>query len=246
MRNWVLVAASMGACLATAACGNIDDLGQGSENGEPAVEQAISRNPFGKPAGLTCGLSYRNGSNWIADETCDYDRTLSSAAHANWTKVSDGDHGLASGSGYYHQRLNVESGLISPSTADWASLPQGTACGFKHTANSTAERCFGYDAQYQCPYGWTRRTAADAKSGGHYWAWCEYQDIHNVCPAGSACAVSGQYQGTVCGITDTQIWDGTCLGKSTAGKECPSGYRWRGAWDNGRSSGHGLAYCVRI
>lgn len=221
--------------------------GCGAATDEPENAEANARFTaavVGQPQGFTCGVAYKNGSP-IVNGACMGAATLGGFPAFNFHIASDGDNGLSSGNGFYHQALSFSNGDVSQ--PDFLELPKGTACGFKHTCNSNGETCLGHDPRIDCPIGWTRRQAADAKaSSGCNFAWCEYQDPHNVCTS-FACEISNVPQGLACGITDSDgafNTQGQCLGGLTT-TGCPAHYVRHGFFDAGRSGGHGVGWCAR-
>lgn len=169
--------------------------------------------------------------------------------------IGDRGGGLYSGEGYYAQELAGSAGDVS--RPDWLELPQGTACGFRETANDAPGniRClgrvpWGFTTMYNniplgCPVGWTYRIGSDrGASSGQNFGWCEYGDPNGLCPPGSACA-SNQPAGLACGVTDTDHRSGSCLGLNPVTQGCPTGYTFHGFYDAGASSGQGIGWCAK-
>jgi hypothetical protein len=232
------------------------------------VVATAAANPL--PMGLTCGMSYvmnkycanSNNVNWINGYVLDSNgwpyytaiAGVGACQPAAWTSqapgfvtISDGDRGLPSGGGFYHQAYATSDPNLPAS--DRYVLPKGTACGFRESCNRPAPLCLGFDANRSCPPGWNRKWAADmnAPSGCNF-VWCEYQDPHGLCDAG--CSQSSNVPwGTVCGITDSRYSDpagngGQCMGIPTR-NGCPQGYYFHGFFDDGSSGGNGVGLCMR-
>src|SRR5882672_9149537 len=129
----------------------------GTESTE-TTESASSSLAVTPLSGLNCGLGYKNGDFRVGGE-CQGRSTLDNEAADGFHIANDGDLGASPNNGFYHQALTF--GDIQQPGA--ASLPAGTACGFKHTCNSSRnETCMGFDpAKGQCPRGWTAKSASD-------------------------------------------------------------------------------------
>jgi len=260
MRNGTLTNAMMGLLL----CGAAPlALGLGlSGCGEEPAQDEVSATTSGLglsflPQGLTCGGAYKNGSSKIVDGVCNGAKTLSSSGSNLYSVKSDGDAGLGSGSGFYHQYFTK---FATPYDTTNLILPQGTVCGFKHTAHGDTETCIGSDPERgNCPAGWTWRMGQDANApNGSNFVWCEYNDSHNNCPGGSC--LSSMPSGMMCGMTDTTFPNGMCQGMATGtgirNIMCPIGYAWSyatapnapgtGYYDAGRPIGQGLGFCTKI
>jgi hypothetical protein len=234
-------------------------LGLGACGAEPEGDLESTTGALGVsafPDGLTCGLSYLNGPP-VVDGTCEGVHTLANPLpfHFGWAKQYDGDSGLPSGNGFYHQRRTLLNSP-QPDTSN-VILPQGTACGFKHTARGDTEKCFGLDPELgNCPFGWTRRIGGDSTApGGSNFVWCEYNDSNHTCDFGSC--LGSMPSGLACGISDNDRSPrGSCqrLTSGIAPNQCPAGYRWSfitttnagsGYYDAGRSGGHGIGWCAK-
>lgn len=210
------------------------------------------------PTGVTCGVTYKNGS-YVISSYCN----SSSIAHPSglpngYITYSDGDAGLSNGNGFYHQSYNqFYSGYYDHANVN---LPQGTVCGFKHTGHGDSSTCHGADPEkHEVPTGWTLRIGGDAGApSGSNFTWYEYDDIYGNCTAGN-CSLPA---GTACGMTDSDRGpNGWCMGRPTGAHRwpehsgddnCPAGFTWSGKiaggsgfWDAGRSSGHGIGWCVK-
>jgi hypothetical protein len=154
----------------------------------------------------------------------------------------DGDFGMPSGAGFYHQELGA-GGVADPALSDHLKLLPGAACGFHHTRNSSGLTCMGLDAASSCPNGWTARRHFDMSSDTGFFVWCEYQDPHNVCagPARTDCGASASFIGYDVGIASNTESDGTSLAWGAA---CPAGWTRMPSFDDGRPSGQGLSWCM--
>jgi hypothetical protein len=204
----------------------------------------------GLPAGLVCGIAYTDSGQTIVEQAyCQdpYYRTLPvygpPYAPVNWRKFFDGDYGLPAGHGFAHQSLL--SGARPEDSAQLV-LPRGTACGFKHSANTPSVTCMGLDPRIGCPAGWAQRSVGDADSGERYY-WCEYLDWYNTCP-NMGCS-SQVPRGTACGISNPDEGSGVgyCNGyRIQPGYPCPNGWTRLGFYDRGRSAGHGIGWCVKL
>lgn len=234
MSSLMLSILALGGCVAQAG----DD--QSTEQVETVVSDIV-----GQPLGLTCGVAYTNGSP-VVDGACMGVRTLGGTPAFNYHIAFQGDFGLSSGQGFYSQNLSFSGGDVSQ--PDFLELPKGTACGFKHSCQTSQnETCLGHDPFTDCPIGWTQRFGSDLNApGGCIFAWCEYTDPHNVCTT-STCEVTNVPLGLACGISDNDVsvgQQGQCLGGLTI-NGCPAGYVRHGFFDDGRSGGHGIGWCAR-
>jgi hypothetical protein len=168
---------------------------------------------------------------------------------------ADGDGGLATNYGFYHQDwTNTKSGYTNTTASDQFLLPKGTVCGLKEALHDTTVTCMGHDANAAtnpCPTGWSQKFRNDtsAPSGGRF-VWCEYQDPHGLCTSGT-CYYTQQPVGIVCGATDTgKVYPGNsgggqCMGLQPTPSNCSSlGYTYFAA-DAGAGSGSGLGYCIK-
>ncbi len=172
-----------------------------------------------------------------------YSRILGTAP--GWLNVSDGDHGLGEGYGFYHQELTGEA-VTFDDAAGLYSLPAGTACGFHHTQDSPADTqtglhtCMGNDAYVSCPSGWMKRSHFDDSSGSGHFAWCEYTDPNHLCTT-AQCVAEAVNAGVTIGIySNTDETGGTVL----RNQACPAGTQRTAFFDDGRSSGQGLSWCL--
>jgi hypothetical protein len=251
-------------------CGNNDDT----------IEEHASALLFGdRPMGFTCGLAYSaryepvgppyppntvRPTNWPVDGKCMGTSTIMSSQYwpylpaAGFGNGNDGDNGQTFGLGFYHQYQAASTGDTDDEEyPQKLLLPKGTACGFKHTCNSSKTlTCMGWNPAVSCPAGWQQRQASDASgANGCNYAWCEYQDPMNLCTSND-CKFNMQPSGIACGVTDSDYPDthtnpklaaGRCLGSVTK-NGCPPGFTWQwyGKYDAGRSSGHGLAWCTKL
>jgi hypothetical protein len=181
-----------------------------------------------------------------------------------WNVMTDGDLGLKSGSGFYHQELTTAGGGVQPTQTDAFVLPAGAACGFHHTQVSPANKatgagtCMGYDAAISCPQGWTQRFVFDDSSGdgnvdctlptslrdsadcGH-WVWCEYKDPYNLGETAAALTKAAQ-SGVAMNLS--AVVSEADYGVSAAGQSCPSGWTRTAYFDDGRPAGQGLSSCL--
>jgi len=213
----------------------------------------------GLPQGMTCGLTYVNestewwlGTNRLID--CAGAVTIYQCPWQSWPctekadgyyNVFDGDFGLASHFGFYHQELaSVPGAVYDASLSAQLRIPQGTVCGLQHTYNSPGKTCLGVDSRWGCPSGWVRRSAVDDNSDGqHAWVWCEYQDPNHFCT--DLTCINSMPRGAVCGVTGTDSWEaGLCAGKATA-QGCPTGWERHGYFDDGRPGGQGVGWCIK-
>jgi hypothetical protein len=211
----------------------------------------------GLPLGTVCGLQYERPGSAVYGEPCigfkSNEPSPPDSICLGWASpptpsgfrwTPDGDLGLPECNGFKHFTFN--SGSQTPS--DQFRLPKGTACGFKETCNDPNETCLGFDPKIGCPSGWVRKIASDMKGASNcFFAWCEYQDPHALCTT-TACVHDNQPWGLVCGMTDTDSADGgrigQCMGLTTRTQGCPAGYLREGNFDDGRSAGHGVAWCA--
>jgi len=232
-----------------------------------------------QPKGLTCGLAYSaryepvgypyppntyRPTGWPVDGTCKGYSSIHVSRYWGWSAApgfgggEDGDTGKPTGLGFYHQhRLDSTGDTNDEEYPQRLLLPAGTACGFKHTCNSTRDlTCMGWNAAVSCPPGWQQRQANDDQgASGCNYAWCEYLDPNQLCTSDD-CKFNSQPSGIACGITDSDYPDthsnpklaaGRCLGAVTR-NGCPTNYAWQfyGKYDAGRSSGHGLGWCTKL
>lgn len=234
--------------------------------GGPARAQSTT----GLPPGFVCGMSYlwwdtpfgvATTCSEPLDGTCN--AFASGSAHTaritsncgivigadpGFLTYSDGDRGMKSGFGFYHQSWNTPN---STPPAKYL-LPAGTACGFKEACNSTGQTCMGYDANTSCPPGWYRKWADDMNApSGCGFVWCEYQDPNRLCTSMS-CVHDAQPSGTVCGLTDSRkkfpndLNGGQCMNATPSPTSCASiGYQFHGFWDSGSPSGTGVGFCMK-
>jgi hypothetical protein len=238
------------AAVVGALAGGCDEEPAAVETGVAALEST------GLPTGVVCGLQYQRpgspvfgvGCQGFASTTPKAENeicigSVPSPAPPGFVQTADGDdRGLPSCNGFAHFRATDANS--TPTTQ--YRLPRGTACGFKEACNNSAERCLGFDANVSCPAGWVRRVGSDMKApSGCGFVWCEYQDPNNLCTT-SACRFSNQPFGLVCGITDNDRNNKQCLGMSTATQGCPFPFHRIGFFDDGRSPGHGIGWCVLL
>jgi hypothetical protein len=204
----------------------------------------------GYPQGLTCGIAYLVLPTYETVGICEGNYTYQQPALSGWHVATDGDTGLGSGSGFFHQAKNSsDPGIVATGpgeNTDQLQLPQGAACGFKERCHDSGETCMGLDATSSCPPGWLPRVGSDINApNGCGFVWCEYQDPNHLCTLGSSCANSLP-QGMACGINDDDRNTGSCLGMTTTpSSTCPNGYYKHGFYDDGRHSGHGVGWCVQ-
>ncbi|HEX4416851.1 MAG TPA: WSC domain-containing protein [Kofleriaceae bacterium] len=200
------------------------------------------------PQGLTAGLAYVGSFGQVIGAAA-YEALTPSGNGDGFVLRSDGDVGMPSNTGFYHQEL-ASGGLTEASTSASFKLFPGTACGFHHTLNDPGRTCMGYDpANNQCPGGWLPRKHFDMSSGSGYYVWCEYQDPNNLCTNPAAppfpnitdclsLARDSGYANTVTSNTDAAgfaaITNGTCI----------AGWTATPYFDSGRPSGSGLAFCL--
>jgi hypothetical protein len=220
----------------------------------------------GQPQGLVCGLGYYNNETNIAMGACEGYQTASAEPYwdncssqfaiviCNGDRIScasgflpetDGDTGLCSPWGFYHQAAWPGTAGLNASNSAELLLPKGTACGFKEECHDSSVHttCMGYDAHVSCPPGWLPKAANDINApGGCGFVWCEYQDPSNLCTG--ACQLTNQPTGIVCGIDDNDKHNGQCLGVQTD-SGCPAGWEHHGFYDDGRGSGHGVGWCSK-
>jgi hypothetical protein len=241
--------------LTTAAFAGCGGLPNDDSNGE-LQQTTAALGVTGFPQGLVCGLSYATSNQFgivipVADESCNGFRTLSNSAAPGFHIATDGDTGLSglNPPGFKHQAKTSSDPGITATNSDQLFLPRGAACGFKHTCRDNGETCLGFDARVGCPAGFSPRAANDANaSSGCNYVWCEYQDPHQLCTSAS-CFFNSEPQGLACGITDNDKNNGNCLGDQVAASRCStlSGnpYFFKGFYDAGRGSGHGVGFCTR-
>jgi hypothetical protein len=233
--------------------------------GTVCVATEASAQVSGWPDGLTCGLSYVSNNGYVVNgycesvnsrsayieyNDCQYDNTEScdepgdSICAPEFAGIVDGDVGLCSERGFYHQAYGGPG--VSPTYSTQLLLPKGTACGLYHTCAQFGVKyyCMGtYDAATSCPPGWLPKVSSDANApSGCNYVWCEYQDPNVLCTG--ACTLTNQPSGLVCGLNDNDRHNGHCLGVQTD-SSCPSGWQHYGAYDDGRSSGHGTTWCTK-
>ena len=199
--------------------------------------------------GLTCGLmhtlSYSSASceGYRTSTYSSFTESVGSSTETFYRK-STGDWGASSGDGFYHMSAGSNVNVSSSSTV---ALPKGTTCGLGHSKNYTSAYCYSTSTLSGCPTGWTWRYAYDTSSSGGYWFWCEYQDPYSKCSS-SSCYGSSSYvpQGTTCGLGHNDYYYGTCAGKTiSSSSSCPTGWTYRGWYDRGASSGHGMGWCEK-
>lgn len=217
------------------------------------------------PPGFVCGMSYARSTNGGA--TCDMHvnsctvdgvtvTTLAppppncSTRKQNVpgaTTYSDGDGGLSTNYGWYHQQWSVDD-PNKPASDMWV-LPAGTACGFEESCFRSGQTCLGMNARNGCPAGWTQKHAQDyGSTNGCGFYWCEYQDPNHLCTS-SSCYMSQVPGGTICGITDSHSVGtgngGLCMGLTPTVNNCASlGYNFFGFYDAGNSNGNGVGFCI--
>jgi hypothetical protein len=215
------------------------------------------------PTGTTCGLGYYKDGNTIVKGICNGASTLNptrfqcsplgaicistgtSTPTPGAHLAADGDRGLGSGWGFYHQTFDASPGSGDVADSAFYALPSGTACGFKEACNDSGETCMGFNANVSCPSGWVRRVSSDLHApSGCGFVWCEFQDVSQNCPDDCGLTTYWIPSGTVCGITDGDRNNGQCLGFSTL-LGCPSGWTRYGFLDDGRPAGHGVGWCVK-
>ena len=125
-----------------------------------------------------------------------------------------------------------------------ASVPDGLVCGLYHNVHQADSgiTCQGYDANDECPPGYTRREGGDhGLSDGEGYVWCEAE---GTC-SGDDCDLSLLPSGAVCGLYHTghqSSIDITCLGESISGGTCPDGWTFRDGGDRGSRS-NGYTWC---
>jgi hypothetical protein len=196
------------------------------------------------PQGLTAGLTYFAGIT-VAFGGPALGAQAPYKSGEGFAVRSDGDFGMPSGSGFYHQEL-VSGGITrftsGATPSDQFKLLPGTACGFHHTINTPGETCMGFDpAAGQCPTGWVSKKSFDMSSGSGYFAWCEYQDPHQLCaPTGQGfndCVNAANYFGMA-----LDVGSNTDATGSRDFSACPTG-AWSQSYDSGRSSGQGISWC---
>jgi len=207
------------------------------------------------PQGLTGGVAYRSGPYaWIATSGSVLGTATISTSNGNlgngdgFAVRNDGDLGMSSGLGFYHQELVSGGTTDLRKSASFALLP-GAACGFHHTQVSPALTCMGLNpANGSCPNGWVARKHFDMSSGNGYWAWCEYQDPNGLCafPNTSDCVAKATYIGYTTGISSNTDSGGNALanGGVCPAANTPNGWRRTSFFDAGRSTGQGLSWCM--
>jgi hypothetical protein len=193
------------------------------------------------PQGLTAGIAYLAPGPTVVGGAA-YGARTPYANGDGFATRSDGDRGQPSGFGFYHQEL-VSGGVRDLSrSASFALLP-GTACGFHHTLNDPGLGCMGLDPASSCPSGWTPRRHFDMSSGNGYFVWCEYQDPNGTCafPNTSDCQANQRYIGANAGISSNTDAAGAAIANGGA---CPVSWTRAPFFDDGRSSGQGLSFCM--
>jgi hypothetical protein len=197
------------------------------------------------PQGLTCGLWHTFGPSGLG---CD--GSAPGTAASGFDYIATGDLGMPYGQGFFHNALFLSTTVAASYAEDALPLPRGVVCGLMHTGSAFAPpTCLGHDAEQSCPNGWVRRTAFDHDDGGYspqnFWAWCEYQDIHALCPKGK-CS-NNVPLGTVCGLSEKGSTEtsGICDGDDVIAHGCPKGWQAVGPRDEGAPSGQGLFWCTR-
>jgi hypothetical protein len=190
-------------------------------------------------------------------------------AAAGWLTQSDGDIGDNRNFGFYHQELTAAGGGVTDvSVSDKFKLPRGTACGFHHTRNTPfnsmagpQSTCMGQDQALtgQCPNGWSLRSHFDMSSGDGraacgnlqnrdhcaYFTWCEYQDPNQLCDNDPQCLANSRTGGFALGISSNVDPNGV-EGGGAGNPPCPVGFSRVNFYDDGRSAGQGLSWCVPI
>lgn len=186
-----------------------------------------------------------------------------------WLTMSDGDKGNNKDFGFYHQELRASGGGIIQDLAASENfiLPRGTACGFHHTQNTpltevtgeSTSSCMGQDPAYgQCPKGWAAKSHFDMGSGdgtgpcgnlerqSHcgYFTWCEYQDPHGLCDSDPQCLARARANGYALGISSNTDDSGVESGVSKDEPACPEGFSRTHFYDDQRSPGQGLSWCL--
>jgi hypothetical protein len=191
-------------------------------------------------------------------------------AAQGWVTQSDGDIGNSANFGFYHQELRADGGGITNlALSDKFKLPEGTVCGFHHTQNTPFQMllgepkatCMGQDpASRQCPKGWVAKSHFDMSSGdgtqqcgdlqnqSHcgYFTWCEYQDPNKLCGSDPQCIASARAHGYAVGISSNTDACGVECGGSLSEAPCPVGFSRTRSFDDGRSAGSGLSWCLPI
>jgi hypothetical protein len=230
--------------VAASGCGAADDGAIEAQTG------AVTAVP-GLPEGLSCGVSYTNSFNVALEwETCLGVPTLGGGSAPNYNNRSIGDRGRPAGRGFFDQAYRGGSWVLNDSNSDRLALVPGTVCGFKETCNNAGELCMGHDPRFNCPPGWTRHMSGDelAPSGCGF-AWCSYNDPHEICCSGGACnpdCVNNMPQGTACGMGDTRFDDGFCENWEVLGPGCPPGFhKTSDSYDYGRPAHSGLYWCTK-
>lgn len=224
-----------------------------TDTGDTAFDAEVSGKFFaaffatsGYPEGMVCGISYSSNNaspTTVVNGSCAGHSTYGGKGASGYIiDLNDGDWGLKAGYGFAHQYYATSSAGVDDYTSAYLKLPQGTACGFKHSQNTKLLKCMGHDPKTSCPPGWTQRYAGDSKSSGGYFQWCEYQDPHSYCnttscfasmPSGLACGVMHAAEATGVGYCNNV--------KITSG--CPSGFTREGYYDWGRKAGQGIGWC---
>jgi hypothetical protein len=200
------------------------------------------------PQGLTCGLDHTNRPFGANVALCRGHATLLRDAAPGLTIVPDGDYGMPSGQGFFHQELTSSAeGIIVGVPSDehyWESLlPQGTVCGFHHTRNSPNQTCMGYNPANACPAHWEQKRYFDMSSDTGFWVWCEYQNpLHYF--------VDPPIAGLVCGLggdtSNAPNEIGFCFyGRVGGDSGAPRGWTSTVSFfDQGRPSDQGLGWAA--
>lgn len=225
----------------------------GTEVDTAAPPEGVEAPPLSTSAtiikGLTCGLMHTLS---YTSASCEGYRTSSYSSISetvgsntiNFSRKSTGDWGASSGNGFYHFTTTGNDNVSSSSTV---MLPRGTACGLGHSKNYSSAYCYNVSTLTSCPSGWSWKGVYDTSASGGYWFWCEYQDPNSKCTS-SSCYGSTNYvpQGTACGLGHNDYYYGTCVTSTiSSSSKCPSGYTFRGWYDRGASSGHGMRWCEK-
>jgi hypothetical protein len=108
-----------------------------------------------------------------------------------------------------------------------------------------------------CPTGWIVRSQFDMSSGDGskpcgnlqnrdhcgYFVWCEYQDPNGLCspPNLTNCQSDAEFIGYDVGVGSNDEASGFPL---AGGGTCPTGWIVSPNLDAGRSSGHGVRWCI--
>jgi hypothetical protein len=200
--------------------------------------------PYDLPQGLTAGVAYVMAWQRTTGGSA-FGATTPDNNGDGFTIVFDGDFGAPSNDGFYHQQLG-SGGLTDLGSSGKFKLLPGAVCGFHHTRNSPGLMCMGLDAAVSCPNGWIQRSHFDMSSDFGKFVWCEYQDPQGLCsdpanPATTDCDYNARYIGYVTSMSSNTDTTGRAIAH---GGTCPVGWTRSPYFDQGRSKGKGLSWCM--